>query len=68
MKHPNLVWEGRRTDGRLISCLVLPAWPKHAVLCYLGEVIEDAEEFEQLEVAQRRAQELKGTVLRYSPG
>jgi len=54
MKHPNLEWEVRSMDGRLVSCLLAPCALAHAVVQYVDEMVSTVEEFDDLNAARER--------------
>ncbi|MGH9257321.1 MAG: hypothetical protein ACRD3C_22405 [Vicinamibacterales bacterium] len=58
MTHPNLVWQVRSTDGRLVSCLLARCAQAHTVIQYVDEIIADVEEFDDVETARERVRAL----------
>ncbi|HEY5617269.1 MAG TPA: hypothetical protein VIK60_04950 [Vicinamibacterales bacterium] len=58
MKHPNLVWQVRSRDGRLVSCLLAPCRLSHAVVQYVDSIVCDVEEFDDLNAARERVRML----------
>jgi hypothetical protein len=51
LKHPDLVWEVRADDGRLLSCLLASRPHVHVVVQYVDEIISSVDEFDDLNVA-----------------
>ena len=58
MKHPNLVWEVRRADGSVMSCLLESGPSTHAVVKYVDGEFSDVEEFKNLRAARQRTRSL----------
>lgn len=58
MKHPNLVWEVRSRDGRLMSCLLASGVLAHAVVRYVDEIVSSVEEFDDLAAAREHVRRL----------
>ena len=54
MKHPNLVWEVRRADGSVMSCLLESGASTHTVVKYVDGEFSDVEEFRNLRAARQR--------------
>src|SRR5688500_10341120 len=58
MKHPNLVWEVRREDGSLMSCLLESGASTHTVVKFVDGEFSDVEEFRNLRAARQRTRSL----------
>jgi hypothetical protein len=58
MKHPNLLWEVRCADGRVVSCLLESGASTHAVVQYVDEVVSNVEEFDDVRAARDRERAL----------
>lgn len=67
MKHPNLVWEVRGADGRLVSCLLVTGASTHVVVQYVDEIVFDVEEFADLKAARERVGILYADTARRTP-
>ncbi len=58
MKHPNLVWEARRPDGSVMSCLLESGAATHAVVLFVDGDFFDVKEFADLRSARARTRSL----------
>ena len=67
MKHPNLIWEVRRADGRVMSCLLESGASTHTVVQYVDEMLSDVEEFNDLHAARERERTLYVEMARRTP-
>jgi len=67
MKHPNLVWEARNSDGHLVSCLFVRGGSTHAVVQYVDEIVFDLEEFDDVKAAGERVGILYADTARRTP-
>lgn len=67
MKHPNVMWQVRAADGRLVSCLLASGASTHAVVRYVDEIVCDVEEFHDLDAARERVRALYADVARRAP-
>ena len=58
MKHPNLVWEARRPDGSVMSCLLESGAATHAVVLFVDGEFFEVKEFADLRTARQRTRSL----------
>ncbi|MGE0363273.1 MAG: hypothetical protein AB7H93_13440 [Vicinamibacterales bacterium] len=60
---PTVLWRLRHGEGAQARAVLLPGTPQHTLTVIVDEVMDRAENFDSLEVALFRAEDLRATLL-----